>query len=165
MKKLPLIIRCSRDIHSSWPASSSFAAYQVSKSHKCTNWVGITCFRLQLAQPISPHYYKLVWMFKFIQWGKCGECGEWRSRKYLLSFYFWGEADVSQGSSSARFQTFLHRISKKPSFTGLAKNLPSQDYWTFLQGICKSHQVIWGLGVSEWKWVSCIFCWVYITTI
>ena len=62
-------------------------------------------------------------MFKFIQWG---ECGEWRSRKYLLSFYFWGEADVSQGSSSARFQTFLHRISKKPAFTGLL-DLPSGD--------------------------------------
>ena len=65
-------------------------------------------------------------MFKFIQWGKCGECGEWRSRKYLLSFYFWGEADVSQGSSSARFQIFLHRISKKTAFTGLL-DLPSGD--------------------------------------
>ena len=159
MKKLPLIIRCSRDIHSSWPASSSFAAYQVSKSYKCTNWVGIACFRLQLAQPISPL------LSIIINWCECSNLFSEASVESVASD---GVGSICSLSISGERLTSARaplQLASKPSFTGLAKNLPSQDYWTFLQVICKSHQDIWGLGVSEWKRVSCIFCWVYITTI
>ena len=96
-----------------------------------------------MAQPISPL------LSIIINWCECSNLFSEASVESVASD---GVGSICSLSISGERLTSARaplQLASKSSFTGLAKKLPSQDYWTFLQGICKSHQDIWGLGVSE----------------